>query len=104
MSKTQSIKQRIDDYVIPTYSRFDLILTHGEGCHVFDADGKRYLDLGAGIATGAARCTCLGIYVFRVALPMHIPGSWCNHESDTFRHITLFYMTFSPLDPEGFLR
>ena len=55
MSKAQSIKQRIDDHVIPTYSRFDLILTHGEGCHVFDADGKRYLDLGAGIATA-----CLG--------------------------------------------
>ena len=55
MSNAQSIKQRIDDNVIPTYARFPITLTHGKGCHVFDADGKRYLDLGAGIATA-----CLG--------------------------------------------
>ena len=55
MSNTESIKQRIDDHVIPTYARFPIALTHGEGCHVFDAEGKRYLDLGAGIATA-----CLG--------------------------------------------
>ena len=55
MSNAQSIKQRIDDNVIPTYARFPITLTHGVGCHVFDADGKRYLDLGAGIATA-----CLG--------------------------------------------
>ena len=55
MSNTESIKQRIDDHVIPTYARFPIALTHGEGRHVFDAEGKRYLDLGAGIATA-----CLG--------------------------------------------
>jgi len=55
MSNADSIKQRIDEHVIPTYSRFELALTHGEGCHVFDTDGKRYLDLGSGIATA-----CLG--------------------------------------------
>ena len=55
MSNADSIKGRIDEHVIPTYARFDLALTHGEGCHLFDADGKRYLDLGSGIAT-----SCLG--------------------------------------------
>ena len=55
MNDPDSIKQRIDDNVIPTYSRFDLSLTHGEGSHVFDADGKSYLDFGTGIATA-----CLG--------------------------------------------
>ena len=52
---SEKIKTRIDAHVIPTYARFPIALTHGEGCHVFDADGKRYLDLGAGIATA-----CLG--------------------------------------------
>ena len=36
--------------VMPTYGRFDLALSHGSGSRVFDVRGKRYLDLGGGIA------------------------------------------------------
>jgi acetylornithine/N-succinyldiaminopimelate aminotransferase len=36
--------------VIPSYGRFDLVLTHGSGAYVWDITGKRYLDLGGGIA------------------------------------------------------
>ena len=32
--------------VLPTYARYDLALSHGEGSYVFDVAGKRYLDLG----------------------------------------------------------
>ena len=39
-----------DRYVIPTYARFDLRLARGRGTEVWDEDGKRYLDFGAGIA------------------------------------------------------
>ena len=38
------------DYVMPTYGRFDLVLTQGEGTRVWDEAGKSYLDFGAGIA------------------------------------------------------
>lgn len=38
------------DYVMPTYGRFDLTLTRGEGTRVWDEAGKSYLDFGAGIA------------------------------------------------------
>ncbi len=41
--------------VVPSYGRFDLALSHGSGSYVFDVAGKRYLDLGAGIAV-----CCLG--------------------------------------------
>lgn len=37
-------------FVVPNYGRFDLRLERGEGCRVWDEDGKRYLDFGAGIA------------------------------------------------------
>ena len=50
-----TFQQRTEANVIPTYARFDLAFTHGEGSHVFATDGTRYLDLGAGIATA-----CLG--------------------------------------------
>lgn len=36
--------------VVPSYGRFELVLSHGSGSHVFDVTGKRYLDLGSGIA------------------------------------------------------
>ena len=37
-------------HVVPSYGRFELALSHGAGSYVFDVAGKRYLDLGAGIA------------------------------------------------------
>ncbi|MEQ1851141.1 MAG: aspartate aminotransferase family protein [Chthoniobacteraceae bacterium] len=43
-------RELYDRYVIPTYGRFDLRLARGRGCEVWDEDGKRYLDFGAGIA------------------------------------------------------
>jgi acetylornithine aminotransferase/acetylornithine/N-succinyldiaminopimelate aminotransferase len=39
--------------VIPSYGRFDLVLSHGSGSFVYDVTGKRYLDLGGGIAVTA---------------------------------------------------
>ena len=35
---------------MPTYGRFDLALSRGQGARVWDEDGKEYLDFGAGIA------------------------------------------------------
>src|SRR3954464_1560219 len=43
-------RELYDRYVIPTYARFDLRLARGQGAEVWDEDGKRYLDFGAGIA------------------------------------------------------
>jgi len=53
MSKT--IKDRFKQYVAPTYGRFQITLDRGEGAYVWDTHGKRYLDLGGGIAVN-----CLG--------------------------------------------
>src|SRR5438552_1582937 len=39
--------------VIPSYGRFDLVLSHGSGSYVCDITGKRYLDLGGGIAVSS---------------------------------------------------
>ena len=36
--------------VVPSYGRFDIALSHGAGSYVTDVTGKRYLDLGGGIA------------------------------------------------------
>ena len=39
--------------VLPTYSRAPLSFVKGEGCWLIEADGRRFLDLGAGIAVNA---------------------------------------------------
>ncbi len=43
--------------VMPNYNRLDVIFERGRGCALWDADGRRYLDFGAGIAvTGLGHC------------------------------------------------
>lgn len=51
----ESVRDLFSKNVVPSYGRFDLALSHGSGSYVFDVAGKRYLDLGAGIAV-----CCLG--------------------------------------------
>lgn len=46
-----------DKYVMHTYGRLPVVLVRGEGCYVYDIDGKRYLDMVAGIAVnGLGHC------------------------------------------------
>jgi acetylornithine/N-succinyldiaminopimelate aminotransferase len=51
----ESVRELFTKNVVPSYGRFDLALSHGAGGYVFDVAGKRYLDLGGGIAVN-----CLG--------------------------------------------
>ncbi len=37
-------------HVMPTYGRLPIALSHGQGCHVWDTQGKQYLDALGGIA------------------------------------------------------
>ena len=50
-----AIRELFAKNVVPSYGRFELVLSHGAGSHLFDVSGRRYLDLGSGIAV-----CCLG--------------------------------------------
>jgi len=39
--------------VVPSYGRFELVISHGSGSYLYDVTGRRYLDLGGGIAVNA---------------------------------------------------
>src|SRR3954471_21654885 len=54
-TNTTTTRELYDQYVIPTYARFDLRLSRGKGTEVWDEDGKRYIDFGAGIAVTCIR-------------------------------------------------
>ena len=45
-----NIKEKDQRYVANTYARFPLALVKGEGSIVYDDEGKKYIDLGTGIA------------------------------------------------------
>ena len=49
-NQQQEIRELFQRFVVPSYGRFNLALSHGAGSHVWDVSGKRYLDLGGGIA------------------------------------------------------
>lgn len=44
-------RDRFDHSVMKTYGRFPIALDRGEGCRLWDTEGKEYLDFVAGIAT-----------------------------------------------------
>ena len=45
--------QALFQHVVPSYGRFEIVLSHGSGSYLYDVAGKRYLDLGGGIAVTA---------------------------------------------------
>ena len=52
---TAAVQALFQKNVIPSYARFELALSHGAGSYLYDVAGRRYLDLGGGIAV-----CCLG--------------------------------------------
>jgi len=53
VDRLSEIRKLFRENVVPSYARFDLALDHGERSYVYDVAGKRYLDLGGGIAVCA---------------------------------------------------
>jgi acetylornithine/N-succinyldiaminopimelate aminotransferase len=66
-------------YVIPSYGRFDIALERGEGSYVWDSQGRRYLDFGAGIAVCA-----LGHGNVEVATTLHDQALILTHISNLY--------------------
>lgn len=69
------------EYVVPTYVRPPMVFTHGKGAYLYDTEGKRYLDFGAGIAVMA-----LG----------HADGEWAQAVAEqalTLVHVSNLYHT-----------
>ena len=67
--------------LVPVYPFQDIVLSHGEGCILYDTTGKSYLDFASGVAT-----TCLGhahpelvkAISDQAGKLMHVPGSYHN--------------------------
>ncbi len=48
--KSEQWIEKSDKYIMKTYGRYPIVPVHGEGCRLWDADGKEYLDFLGGVA------------------------------------------------------
>lgn len=53
MTKTNCIIEKVENNIIHTYNRYQIALDKGVGMHLYDAEGKEYLDFGSGIGVFA---------------------------------------------------
>ncbi|KAK9666467.1 hypothetical protein RND81_14G186800 [Saponaria officinalis] len=51
--KSKQIIEEESKFIINTYARTPVVLSHGIGCKLFDVEGREYLDLTSGIAVNA---------------------------------------------------
>jgi acetylornithine/succinyldiaminopimelate/putrescine aminotransferase len=76
---TQEVIDLYAKYVIANYKRLPKVAVRGEGAYLWDADGKRYLDLFAGWAvTGVGHCHPRLVEALRrqAGQLMYMPNTW----------------------------
>jgi predicted acetylornithine/succinylornithine family transaminase len=79
--KTKQIAGLYDRYVIPVYNRLGIAAVRAKGSWVWDAEGKRYLDLFPGWGTNAlGHCHPAVVKVVReqVGKLIHVPNTFYN--------------------------
>jgi acetylornithine aminotransferase/acetylornithine/N-succinyldiaminopimelate aminotransferase len=70
-----------EKFLLPTYKRPPLVMTHGRGAYVFDAAGKKYLDFLGGIAVNAlghAHPRIVKVICREVARAIHLSNLYHN--------------------------
>jgi acetylornithine aminotransferase/acetylornithine/N-succinyldiaminopimelate aminotransferase len=77
--KPAEIQALEEQYLFPTYKRSELFCSHGSGIHVYDLDGKRYLDFLGGISVNS-----LGYNHPRLVRTLVEQGQRLIHSSNLF--------------------
>ena len=77
----ETVKELFTRFVVPTYARYDLAFTRGEGSYVWDVRGRRYLDLGGGIAVN-----CLGHANAEITDTLAAQSKQLTHVSNLYYH------------------
>ena len=85
MTLSQQIIERHDRYMTINYGRYPLAMSRGDGCYLFDCEGKRYLDLFAGYGAGLmGHChPDLVAAVTEQAQKLWMPGNLLHSEAQT---------------------
>jgi len=88
MTNMNDQMKEAEEYILHTYNRFPVVFDHGEGCYLYDTEGKKYLDFAAGIAVNS--------------LGYHYPGydEALKEQIDKLTHISNLYYN-EPMSQAG---
>lgn len=86
----EKVKQG-ENYIMHTYGRFPLVLERGEGAYLYDENGKKYLDMYAGIAVNA-----LGYAHPRLTQAL-------KHQVEQVMHVSNYYYTSNLIEASKLL-
>jgi acetylornithine aminotransferase len=86
MSNSDNIFDKEEEYLLHTYKRIPIEISHGEGVYLFSVDGKKYLDFFSGLAVNA-----LGYGNLKVIQAI-------EDQIKKFIHISNYYINYSQLE------
>ena len=87
MTETEALQKRFTAALMPNYGVPPLAISRGQGCRVWDADGREYLDLIAGIAVSSlghahpALVEAVSRQVIAFISPLRPGRPWCRCRS-----------------------
>lgn len=90
LAETRSSQQTIDQfqrYVIPNYRRYPVCIVRGEGSNVWDAEGRKYLDLFPGWGCnilGHCPPTVVRAVQEQIESLIHVPNTWYTESQGDF--------------------
>ncbi len=77
----KAVLARDEEHLIPVYSRYPVVMERGEGCTLWDVDGKRYLDTMGGLgvnALGHAHPRMVRAMVEQASTMVHLSPQYSN--------------------------
>ena len=81
MPSFQEIQTLEQEYLLQTYARYPLLIERGKGVHVYDSEGKKYLDLVGGLgvnALGHAHPRIVKVIREQAARAIHLSNLYYN--------------------------
>jgi acetylornithine/succinyldiaminopimelate/putrescine aminotransferase len=78
---SREILERDEDFLLPVYARYPVVMERGEGCRLYDVDGNSYLDMMGGLgvnALGHAHPRMLAAMVEQAGKIVHLSPQYSN--------------------------
>jgi acetylornithine/succinyldiaminopimelate/putrescine aminotransferase len=75
------ILARDEEYLLPVYARYPVVMERGEGCRLIDVDGNEYLDMMGGLgvnALGHAHARMLAAMTEQAGMLVHLSPQFSN--------------------------